>query len=53
MPLAEAKIGIMTHAFNYGTAVFEGIRANWNSDQQQLYLFRALEHFQRLRQERP
>lgn len=49
MPLAEAKIGIMTHAFNYGTAVFEGIRANWNSDQQQLYLFRALEHFQRLR----
>ncbi len=49
MPLAEAKIGIMTHAFNYGTAVFEGIRANWNADQQQLYLFRALEHFQRLR----
>ncbi len=25
MPLAEAKIGIMTHAFNYGTGVFEGI----------------------------
>ena len=49
MPLADAKIGLMTHAFNYGTAVFEGIRANWNADQEQLYLFRALEHFQRLR----
>ena len=49
MPLADAKIGIMTHAFNYGTAVFEGIRANWNAEHEQLYLFRALEHFQRLR----
>ena len=26
VPLEEAKIGVMTHAFNYGTAVFEGIR---------------------------
>ena len=48
-PLAEAKIGIMTHAFNYGTAVFEGIRANWNADHEQLYLFRVVEHYQRLR----
>ena len=49
MPLAEAKIGVMTHAFNYGTAVFEGIRGNWNADHEQMYLFRAKEHFQRLR----
>ena len=39
----------MTHAFNYGTAVFEGIRANWNADHEQLYLFRVAEHYQRLR----
>jgi branched-chain amino acid aminotransferase len=49
MPLAEAKIGVMTHAFNYGTACFEGIRGNWNTAHEQLYLFRAREHFQRLR----
>ncbi|KKK50702.1 hypothetical protein LCGC14_3122400, partial [marine sediment metagenome] len=49
MPLAEAKIGIMTHAFNYGTGVFEGIRGNWNDAEQQIYLFRLKEHFDRLR----
>jgi branched-chain amino acid aminotransferase len=49
VPLEEAKIGIMTHAFNYGTACFEGIRGNWNANERQLYLFRPLEHFQRLR----
>ena len=26
IPLEEAKVGIMTHALHYGTAVFEGIR---------------------------
>ena len=35
MPLSEAKIGIVTHAFNYGTAVFEGVRGNWNADEGQ------------------
>ena len=49
MPLADAKIGIMTHAFNYGTAVFEGIRGNWNEDEQQIYLFRLKDHYDRLR----
>ena len=50
MPLAEARIGVMTHAFNYGTAVFEGVRGNWNEDQRQLYLFRVRDHVERLRQ---
>jgi len=49
VPLAEAKIGVMTHAFNYGTACFEGIRGNWNAEQEQLYLFRVREHYRRLR----
>ena len=48
IPLSQAKIGIMTHAFNYGTACFEGIRGNWNSDEQQIYLFRPRDHYQRL-----
>jgi len=48
VPLPEAKIGIMTHCLHYGTAAFEGIRGNWNSQQQQLYLFRLKEHYQRL-----
>ncbi|MCX7616826.1 branched-chain amino acid transaminase [Tepidiforma sp.] len=50
VPLSEAKIGVMTHAFNYGTAVFEGIRGNWNAEDQTVYLFRVREHFERLQQ---
>lgn len=48
MPLAEAKIGILTHALHYGTACFEGIRGNWNAEQEQLYLFRMKEHYERM-----
>jgi len=48
VPLSEAKIGVMTQAFHYGTGIFEGIRGNWNSEQKQLYLFRLKEHYQRL-----
>ena len=49
VPLAEAKINVMTHALHYGTAVFEGIRGNWNERQQQMYIFRLGEHYQRLK----
>lgn len=49
VPLADAKIGIMTHAFNYGTGVFEGIRGNWNEEQETIHLFRVPEHLERLR----
>jgi branched-chain amino acid aminotransferase len=48
VPLSEAKIGVMTHAFNYGTGVFEGIRAYWNGAQEQLYVLHLREHFERL-----
>jgi branched-chain amino acid aminotransferase len=48
MPLEEAKLGIMTHFLHYGTAVFEGIRGNWNDKQKQSYIFRLKEHFERL-----
>jgi len=48
VPLSKAKVGVMTHAFNYGTACFEGIRGNWNKEQGQMYIFRMKEHYQRL-----
>ena len=48
VPLSEAKVGIMTHALNYGTACFEGIRGNWNSEQGQMYLFRPRDHYLRI-----
>ena len=48
VPLSEAKISIMTHALHYGTACFEGIRANWNAEEKELYIFRCREHYDRL-----
>lgn len=48
VPVDEAKISVMTHAFNYGTAVFEGIRGYWNEDDDQLYIFRLPEHVDRM-----
>jgi branched-chain amino acid aminotransferase len=48
VPLGEAKIGILTHALHYGTACFEGIRGNWNDEQEQLFLFRIKDHYERL-----
>lgn len=49
MPLSEAKVGILTHAFSYGTGCFEGIRAYFNEDHGQLYIFRPIDHYERLR----
>jgi len=49
VPYAEAKVGILTHTLNYGTGAFAGIRAYWNPDQEQLYIFRAIDHFRRLK----
>ena len=48
VPLSEAKVGILTHAFSYGTGCFEGIRAYYNDEHEQLYMFRASEHYERL-----
>jgi len=48
VPLAEARISVMTHAFNYGTGTFEGLRGYWNAAEEQIYLFRPREHFARL-----
>ena len=50
VPLRDANINVMTHAFNYGTAVFEGIRAYWNAEEEQLYALDLIAHYERIRQ---
>ncbi|HTX40509.1 MAG TPA: branched-chain amino acid transaminase [Acidobacteriaceae bacterium] len=50
MPLRDAHVGILTHALHYGTGVFEGIRAYWSEDDARLCLFRAIEHYERWKQ---
>jgi branched-chain amino acid aminotransferase len=47
-PLADAHVSIATHALNYGTGIFEGIRAYWNPEQEQLFVFRLGDHFRRM-----
>ena len=49
VPLRDAKVNIMTHAFMYGTAVFEGIRAYWNAEDRVLYGLKFREHMERIR----
>jgi branched-chain amino acid aminotransferase len=49
VPMREAQVSIMTHAFLYGTAVFEGIRAYWNADHGRLYGLKIREHMERIR----
>ena len=37
----------MNHTLNYGTGAFGGLRAYWNNEREQLYLFRPIDHFKR------
>src|ERR1035441_6483945 len=46
----DARIGLLTQGLNYGTGVFEGIRAYWSEQREQLYGLWFPEHFRRLRQ---
>jgi branched-chain amino acid aminotransferase len=48
MPFVDAKVSVMTHALNYGTGCFEGIRAYWNSGHEELYVLKAEAHFERM-----
>jgi len=43
----DAKIGIMTHAFHYGTGTFGGINATWDEENERFCLFRMLDHYRR------
>lgn len=47
VPYAEARFGLLTHALNYGTGLFAGVRAYWNEGERQLFVFRPEDHFRR------
>jgi branched-chain amino acid aminotransferase len=47
VPYSDAKIGVLTHGLNYGTAVFAGIRGYWNEEEEQLFIFRPIDHYRR------
>ncbi len=44
----EAKISIKTNSIHYGTLVFEGIRAYYNENHNQLYILFSDAHYKRL-----
>ena len=48
VPLHAATVNIATNALQYGTASLEGINAYWNQNDQELYVFRLLDHYERL-----
>ncbi|MBX2999378.1 MAG: branched-chain amino acid transaminase [Caldilineaceae bacterium] len=50
VPIEEAKVSVMTHALNYGTGCFGGIRGYWNRAHEQLYVFRMVDHYRRFLQ---
>lgn len=47
VPYEDAKVGVLTHGLNYGTAVFGGLRGYWNEQKEQLFVFRPLDHYRR------
>lgn len=47
VPIEQAKVSIMSQAINYGIGAFGGLRAYWNGEAQQLYVFRLHDHVQR------
>jgi len=47
VPKNKAMIPVTTHAIHYGTSIFEGIRAYWNSNN--LFIFRLNDHVRRFR----
>ncbi len=49
IPYAEARFGLFTHALHYGTGLFAGVRAYWNDEERQLFVFRPEDHFRRFR----
>lgn len=49
LPWEDATVHVTDIAWSSTGAVFEGIRAYWNDQQQELYVFRLWEHMQRLK----
>lgn len=49
-PESAVTISVRSKAVNYGLGVFEGLRAYWDNENQQLYGFRFQQHFNRLKE---
>ncbi len=47
LPTEECKVSILTHAFNYGTGLFEGIRGYYSKEEDNVLIFRLKEHVDR------
>jgi branched-chain amino acid aminotransferase len=48
LPEPEARVPILTHCLQYGTGVFEGIRAYYDPENEEILLFRPRDHFDRM-----
>lgn len=48
VPYADAKLHVLSTTLKYGVGVFEGFRAYWSDDDEQLYAFRVQDHMKRL-----
>lgn len=48
VPSEKAMVSIQTHALQYGTAVFGGIRGYYNPEKDNVYIFRLKDHIKRL-----
>ena len=47
VPIEQATVSITCNTLHYGTGCFGGLRGYWNTNQQQLYLFRVHDHYRR------
>ncbi|MCA9984934.1 MAG: branched-chain amino acid transaminase [Anaerolineales bacterium] len=47
VPIEQATISINNNTLHYGTGCFAGIRAYWNDEHEQLYIFRVIDHYER------
>src|SRR5688500_13029734 len=45
--VGDIRLSPATHALNYGTGVFEGIRAYWSERRGTLQVLKVREHFER------
>lgn len=48
VPIEQANINVKTHAFLYGTSLFEGIRGYWLPEDGKVSIFRMREHYERI-----
>ena len=50
VPFEDARVHVLTPAMRYAALVFEGMRGWWNSEHEEMYLFRIHDHLKRLQQ---